>query len=304
MEYRTLGRTGLTVSLLGQGCGGPSVLGAHYGWGEARRGAVVRQALELGITVFDTSQAYGDSQELLGRWLPRTPEIVISTKTFASLSPAELAAGFGASLAALQRDSVDILLFHDLTLETYDHAVRELVPMMRAWQAEGRLRAIGFSQPSPDQEHTVAWRALQDAGLWDVMLITYSVFSQAARFGLFARLQEAGIGVLTMFAVRKALHSYAALAEDLAARTDMGARNLPTVDAVQELLDGCGCDSLPEAVYRFVAFTPGVSVVLSGSTEREHMRANAAALDRGPLPPAVDAQLVEWFRDVRLDFAR
>lgn len=302
MEYRTLGRTGLRVSVLGQGCGGPSVLGANYGWEETQRGAVIQQALELGLTFFDTSQAYGDSQELLGRWLPQAPEIVVSTKTFARLSPSELAAGFAESLAALQRDSVDILLFHDLTLATYDYAVAELVPLLREWKAQGRLRALGFSQPSPDQEHTVAWRALEDAELWDVMLITYSLFSQQARFGLLSRLHEAGLGVLTMFAVRKYLHSYAALAENLAERAAAGARNLPTAEEVRALLEGCGCDSLPEAVYRFVGHTPGVHVVLSGSTNAAHMRANAAALSRGPLPPVVEAQLIDWFRDLRLEF--
>ncbi len=302
MEYRTLGRTGLKVSVLGQGCGGPSVLGAKYNWEETRRSAVIQQALELGLNFFDTSQGYGDSQDLLGRWLPPAPEIVVSTKTFASLSPTELAVGFAESLAALQRDSVDILLFHDLTLATYDYAVAELVPLMQEWKAEGRCRAFGFSEPSPDQEHTVAWRALEDAGLWDVMLITYSLFSQQARFGLLSRLREAGIGVLTMFAVRKYLHSYAALAENLAERAAAGVGPLPTVEQVHALLADCGCRDLPEAVYRFVGHTPGVHVVLSGSTNAAHMQANAAALSQGPLPPAVETQLIDWFRDFRLEF--
>ena len=73
------------------------------------------------------------------------------------------------------------------------------------------------------------------------------------------------------------------------------AHGLPTAGEVQAARRR-GCGSSPEeAVYRFVGHTPGVHVVLSGSTNSEHMRANAAALERGPLPPAVEEQLIDWF---------
>ena len=63
-----------------------------------------------------------------------------------------------------------------------------------------------------------------------------------------------------------------------------------------------GKRSLPEAVFRFIAHTLGMHVLLSGSLNSEHMRANAAALNKGPLPAEVESQLVEWFREMRLEF--
>src|SRR5688572_20558738 len=59
MEYTTLGRTGLQVSVAGLGCGGFSRLGMSSGRSEAEAADVVRTALDLGVTYIDTAEAYG-----------------------------------------------------------------------------------------------------------------------------------------------------------------------------------------------------------------------------------------------------
>ncbi|MDA1257514.1 MAG: aldo/keto reductase, partial [Chloroflexi bacterium] len=66
MEYRTLGRTGLKVSLLGYGTGGARKFGAATGLSASERQAFVRRALDLGVNFFDTAGGYGDSEEYLG----------------------------------------------------------------------------------------------------------------------------------------------------------------------------------------------------------------------------------------------
>ena len=82
MEYTTLGRTGLKVSVAGLGCGGSSRLGQSTGKSEAESVALVRRAVDLGVNFFDTAEAYG-TETIVGlalRQLPRD-SVVISTKS-------------------------------------------------------------------------------------------------------------------------------------------------------------------------------------------------------------------------------
>src|SRR5437016_5684559 len=65
MEFTMLGRTGLRVSRMGLGCGGPSRLGMRAGGSEGNAERVVREALELGIKFIDTADAYG-TEEVVG----------------------------------------------------------------------------------------------------------------------------------------------------------------------------------------------------------------------------------------------
>ena len=81
MEYVTLGRTGLRVSVLGLGAGGHSRLGQRTGASEEESVAIVRRALAHGVTLVDTAEAYG-TEAIVGRALPtaRRADIVLSTK--------------------------------------------------------------------------------------------------------------------------------------------------------------------------------------------------------------------------------
>ena len=66
MDYRTFGRTGLRVSVVGLGAGGPSKLGRNTGRSEEESIAVARRALELGINYIDTAENYG-TEEIVGK---------------------------------------------------------------------------------------------------------------------------------------------------------------------------------------------------------------------------------------------
>ncbi len=81
MDYRPLGKTGLTVSVAGLGCGGNSRLGLGRGASIDECVAVVRTAVDLGVTFLDTAEAYG-TEEIVGaavRYYDRD-KLVISTK--------------------------------------------------------------------------------------------------------------------------------------------------------------------------------------------------------------------------------
>ena len=83
MEYRTLGRTGLSVSLVSLGSGGPSQLGQNTSVPESEVHTLLHTALDMGINLIDTAAGYGKSEEILGRALKTVDRnrYYIATKT-------------------------------------------------------------------------------------------------------------------------------------------------------------------------------------------------------------------------------
>src|SRR6266511_610268 len=136
MDYVTLGRTGLRVSVLGLGGGGHSRLGQRTGATEDESAAIVRRALALGVTFVDTAEAYG-TEAIIGGALSaaRREDVVLSTKKSLRvdgrlITAAELSSGLDTSLTRLRTDYVDIYHLHGVRADQYNHAVTELVPAM------------------------------------------------------------------------------------------------------------------------------------------------------------------------------
>ena len=308
MDYTVLGRTGLRVSVMGLGCGGHSRLGQSYGNTETESVEVVRRAQDLGVTFFDTAEGYG-TEEILGKGLvgARREEVVISTKKStwhdgeSPLPASEVARGLEASLRRLQTDYVDVYHLHGLPAEQYEHAVNELAPELLRLRDQGKLRFIGVTEAfASDPGHETLQRAVQD-DCWDVVMVGFNLLNQSARERLLAKTIEKNIGVLNMFAVRRALSDPAALKELL---LDLRSRDLVDPDLVGDeqaldfLLSEGGAESLPEAAYRFCRYEPGVHVVLSGKGKLDHLDRNAASLARRPLPEEDVARLKLMFRRV------
>ena len=308
MDYAVLGRTGLRVSVMGLGCGGSSRLGQSYGNSEAESIAVVRRALDHGITFFDTAEAYG-TEEILGKGLKaaRREDVVVSTKKSTwhdgegPLSATEIAAGLEASLRRLQTDHVDVYHLHGLSAEHYDRAVGELVPEVLRLRDQGKVRFIGVTEAfASDPGHEMLQRAVQD-DCWDVVMVGFNLLNQSARARVFAKTIEKNIGVLIMFAVRRALSDPAALAEVLA---DLAARGIVEPGPAEEegaldfLVREGGAASLQEAAYRFCRYERGVHVVLSGTGRLDHLDRNAVSLGRPPLPEEEVARLKLMFQRV------
>src|SRR5438876_4126732 len=83
MEYVTLGRTGLKVSVAGLGCGGFSRLGLGTGKSEGEAIALVRQAMDMGVNLLDTAAVYG-TEAVVGQAIKSIPrdQVVIATKAW------------------------------------------------------------------------------------------------------------------------------------------------------------------------------------------------------------------------------
>src|SRR6266540_1237987 len=204
MEYTILGRSGLQVSIAGLGCGGPSRLGQAIGKSEQESIAVVRQAVDLGITLFDTAEVYG-TEAIVGKALETIPrdKVVIAIK---KLPPSpnhpdpvgELKQGLEYSLRRLRTDYVDIYFLHGVLLEQYRYAYDILAPVLLRLREEGKIRTVGITEAfSVDQRHQMLQQALE-ADCWDVMMVGFNLLNPSARSRVFTKTLEKNIGVLCM----------------------------------------------------------------------------------------------------------
>jgi aryl-alcohol dehydrogenase-like predicted oxidoreductase len=164
MESRNLGRSGLRVSAIGLGCNN---FGGRIGL-EASR-AVVHAALDAGITLFDTADAYGErggSEAALGEILgPRRQDIVLATKFALPMNDAETLKGASrryvmqavdASLRRLRTDWIDLYQQHRPDpLTPIEETLRALEDLMRA----GKIRYAGCSNLPAWQVADADWTA-------------------------------------------------------------------------------------------------------------------------------------------------
>jgi len=132
MEYKPLGKTGLTVSVAGLGCGGNSRLGLRRGASFEESVAIVRTAVDLGVNFIDTAEAYG-TEEIVGaaaRHYDRD-RLVISTKAIfrsGNDTADAVTRRVEAGLKRLGLDYVDIFHFHAVSPATYSHHRDVLAP--------------------------------------------------------------------------------------------------------------------------------------------------------------------------------
>lgn len=307
MKYRRLGRTGLEVSVMGIGTGGPSQFGQKTGVPEAEVAALVRRALELGINFFDSSAAYGESESRLGRALRDVPreDYVLATKFLPVrdgevVSPGTVVESVERSLERLQVDVIDIMQFHGVKPDDYERVMEGLLPTVQKLQAQGKFRFMGISETyGQDPHHQTVPRALEE-GVFDTVMVGYNLLSPGAE-ELLPACQEKGVGVVCMVAVRKGLSRPDYLLERLA---DAGRRGviereaLPAEDPLGWLVGG-EVESLPAAGYKYVAAHPAISTVLSGTANVEHLEANVRAILGARLPEEDVERLRQVFGGVR-----
>lgn len=197
MKKRKLGNSGLEVSALGLGC-----MGLSFGYGPAtdKKSAVdlIRAAVELGITLFDTAEAYGpgDNEEVLGEALaPYRDKVVIATKFgFRNGRPGEgldsrperIRAVAEASLKRLRSESIDLFYQHrvdpEVPIEDVAGTVKELIN-------EGKIRYFGLSEAGAG---TI--RRAHAVQLVAALQSEYSLWWREPEEKTFPTLEELGIG--------------------------------------------------------------------------------------------------------------
>ena len=307
MLYRTLGRTGLRVSLLGVGTGGPSNFGQRSGVPEADIHRLVRQALDAGVNIFDTAAGYRESEAILGRALQGVPRdrYYLATKFTPEqdgevVAPGDVVASVERSLTRLRTDSVEILQFHGVRPSLYRTVMERLLPTVEKLRDQGKCRWLGITeQYGEDGAHEMLQMALADDHFATAM-VGYNLLNHSADRLVYPRCLERNVGVFVMFAVRRVLAVPERLEETIAG---LKRRGLLAADAVPErrpldwLVHG-NVDSLTGAAYKFTAMHPAVSTVLSGTANLEHFQRNLRALDDPTLPPADYARVHELFGNI------
>lgn len=214
---RTLGKTGIAAPRIGLGC---VTFGREIG--ERAAFAVMDYAVERGINLFDTAEAYGagqarayrrtylgiddqresgsemhSSEKIIGRWLRSNGargKIVLVTKMTSNFSRAHVREALAQSLERLQTDSVDAYLFHAFDPET---PVEESLAAIDEAVASGGARAAGCSNYTAAQLHE-ALAASRRLGLrrFEVTEPVYNLLAREIESDLLPFCGEQKIGVL------------------------------------------------------------------------------------------------------------
>jgi aryl-alcohol dehydrogenase-like predicted oxidoreductase len=304
MQYTTLGRTGLRVSVAGLGTGGFSRMGLKSGKTEDESAHLILEAIELGINFIDTAPAYG-TEGVVGRALQSVPRDKVAVATKSSVrrngewwSPERMVASLDNSLRLLGTDYIDVFNLHGVEPQQYDYALNTLGPALLEQKQKGKIRHIGLTEnPIVDFTNETLKRALHD-DVWEVFMVGFHMMHQGARNNVFPLTREKGIGTLLMFAVRSIFADPPRVAREM---RELAAKGLvekwlgETDDPLGFLIHEGGAANMIEAAYRFARHEPGVDVVLFGTGDAAHLRTNVASLLKPPLPDADREKLAALF---------
>ena len=307
MEYTIFGRTGLRVSVVGLGAGGPSQLGVATGRSQEESIAVVRRALDLGINYIDTAETYR-TEEIIGKAIRGADRhsLVLSSKKGAfrkgmPIPAKEYAAGVEASLERLGVETIDVFHVHGPNLADYPYVLNEIVPVLQRFQKEGKIRHLAISERFPgDLEHGLLRQAIAD-DFFDVVMVGFNILNQTARASVLPATTEKGIAAECMYAVRRAFSNRGRLREileELCASGEIGADSVDLDEPLDWVLSDSDATTLPEAAYRFCRHEPGLDLILTGTGDIGHLEDNVASLLRPPLPAAVTERLRQIFGQV------
>jgi aryl-alcohol dehydrogenase-like predicted oxidoreductase len=193
------------------------------------------------------------------------------------------------SLAKLQTDHIDVFLLHGLRTPDYRHAVDVILPELQRAKAAGKIRFIAASEQfGGDTGHALLQEALPDDP-FDVVMVGFNLLNPSARSRVFPLTLKHDVGTLIMFAVREALSRPEELKKVVGELIDRGEVDAASVDASDPL----GFMGVPvvEAAYRYCRHEPGAHVILTGTGDPEHLKANVKSILAPPLPPDVLARL-------------
>jgi aryl-alcohol dehydrogenase-like predicted oxidoreductase len=300
MQYIRLGDTGLKVSRLALGCmsyGDPATEGAHR-WALADDDAqpYFQQAVELGITFWDTSNNYqaGTSEEVVGRAIrrySRREDIVLATKVFgrmhdgpggSGLSRKAILEQIDASLTRLGTDHVDLYQIHRFDPET---PVAETMEALHDVVKAGKVRYLGASSMFGWQFAKLQ-RAAERGG-WTPfvsMQNQYNLLRRQDEPELMAMCADTGVGLVPYspqgkgrlarpWGEQSTRSSVDHVVQAFDSPTDQ-----PVVDAVQKLAEARGV-IMAQIALAWVLRHPAVSAPIVGATKPHHLPEAVAALD-------------------------
>ena len=284
MEQRVLGKSGVPVSVVGLGTW---PMGGEW-WGgtdDAESIRTIHRALDLGVTLFDTAEAYaaGHAEEVLGNALiGRRDQAVIADKVAPNhFEPAQIREAFAASCQRLQTDTIDVYFLH---WPNIDLPIGPAMSTLEELRAEGRIRAIGVSNFTSDE-----MRAASEYGQIDVLQPPYNMFWRFIEGDQLPYCQDNGIGVMAYSGLAQGL-----LTGELTRATTFPEgdkrpttvlfqpgvyeRCLDAVDALRPIAARAGL-TVPQLAIAWLLSRPGMSTVLVGARTVPEIEENVVGAD-------------------------
>jgi aryl-alcohol dehydrogenase-like predicted oxidoreductase len=276
MQYRT--HQGITISELGVGC---YALGGVYGQVDQREfQTMLRQAYELGVNFFDTAEAYGDGERLLGEALrPFRQQVLIATKVGVKegakpdLSPGYIRRACDASLQALGTDYIDLYQVH---FDDPHTPVQETVGALDDLVAAGKVRRYGLGH-LPLQKVT----AYFEAGTVFSILMELSAAERTSLHTLLPLCRERGAAAIAFSATGRFQEGHTFPPSDLRHMDPLFQRErfhsgLRIAARLAEIAGKYG-RTPAQAALAWVLSRPGIVCALSGPSSIDHLEENARA---------------------------
>lgn len=307
MDYVPLGSSGLVSSVIGLGGGSSGRFGLAKGGTRADAVKLIRTALDLGITFFDGAGLSGGVDELLAEGLGNArKDVLLATKIHLGPDPLMLArvriADHACSwlarrtgtvcsgavvqrrvertLRALRTDTIDLLTLHAVSPRQYGRTLAEVMPKLAQLKKEGKIRAIGISEGFlSDPAHAMLRAALVEPGV-DAIMVGFNPANPSAAATVLPQAERAGVGAIGMFALRGL---------GVSVQTTTPGR---LTEAYRGIMAEAGAASLAELAYRYSRHQPGMTVVLTGTGNPDHLRENVAAVLAPPLSASASDKLV------------
>jgi L-glyceraldehyde 3-phosphate reductase len=334
VEYRQVGNTELRVSEIGFGCGGNAGLMVRGNPAEQQR--VVARAVELGINYFDNAPDYGDgaAEENLGRVLKALQiRPLIASKVEVRHADLGDIAGHVVrsteeSLIRLGVEALDILQIHNgpaspaprlegrvytqLWIEDYLRPGGALDGLQRVLR-DGKARYVGFICRGNDGDQV---RQLLETGLFRMINVPYTLLNPTAGMarpdglevdrdfgGVINDADANGAGVAIYSPLAGGFLTDPVVAggrrHPLAGPRDTGSEayrlNLRQAQALRFLMQE-GTATLAQAAMRFILMHQGVTVVLGGFSEMQHLEEIASVSGSGPLAPEIMSRVEQVWR--------
>ena len=313
VEYTRLGSSGLKISRIVLGCMSFGLPGTGRDWtlDDEASEPIFRQAVELGITFWDTANVYGrgTSEEIVGRAIKKytaRENVVLATKIFwpmhggpggGGLSRRAVVEQVDACLARLDTDYVDLLQIHRFDPDT---PVKETMEALHDVVKAGKARYLGASsmwawrfaklQHTADTHGWTRFVSMQDQ---------YSLIQREEEREMFGLLADQGVGSLPWSPLAAGLVTRpwgerSTTRAESNPTTDMFGRPLfhdsdeAIVDAVQRIAEARGVP-MAQIALAWVLKNPVVSAPIVGATRPHHLADAVAALDVHLTDPEVAA---------------
>jgi len=286
VQYRTLGRTGIQVSPYALGT---LMFATTMGNDPADSARIIHKALDAGINVVDTADAYGDSEEVVGKALEgRRDDVVLATKFGRPIgqdpnrqgaSRRWIVAAVEGSLRRLRTDHIDLYQLHRPDPDTdIEETLAALTDLIRS----GKVRAIGASQ-TPAADIVEAQWVAERRGLarFHTEQPAYSILSRGVEREILPTVQRHGMGSLVWGPLAQGLltgRNPGDLRRAGLARHLSDARRLGVVEQLQPLAADAGLP-MTHLAMAFTIAHPGVTCALLGARTEAHLDDLLAGLD-------------------------